>query len=120
MGEYVQDCWCPPLPVGGSQQPTASQRTKSHAGEPATPKDVKNEGRSGNVYENKGSDDQLSESFSGICARSKLILQKILNFDGQIFTFLRFRNRFLVEFLRPVNICSWLARVALSPEREFW
>ncbi|HXW13953.1 MAG TPA: hypothetical protein VEN79_05535, partial [Terriglobia bacterium] len=67
-------------------------------GEPASPKDVKNEGRSGNVYENKESDDQLSESFSGICARSKLILQKILNFDGQILLFCDFVTGFWWSF----------------------
>src|ERR1035441_663226 len=36
---------------------------------PPSPKDVKNEGRSGNLYENKGSIDIMSEQDSGISAR---------------------------------------------------
>jgi flagellar biosynthesis/type III secretory pathway chaperone len=41
-----------------------------------TRKDVKNEGRSGNVYENKGSHDNLSEDNSDISAGLMPILQK--------------------------------------------
>jgi hypothetical protein len=35
---------------------------KSRAGEPSTQKDVKNEDRSGNVYENKDTDDNLPDA----------------------------------------------------------
>ena len=40
------------------------------------PKDVKNGGRSGNVYENKGSTDTMTEIYSGFCAWSAPFLQK--------------------------------------------
>ena len=42
-----------------------------------THKDVKNEGRSGNVYENKGSNDTMTENYSGFCAWSAPFLQKL-------------------------------------------
>ena len=45
-------------------------------------KDVKNEGRSGNVYENKGSSDTLTEIISGICAWLKPVLQKTSALEG--------------------------------------
>jgi hypothetical protein len=41
-----------------------------------TPKDVKNEDRSGNVYENKGSDDKMPDKISDISAGLMPILQK--------------------------------------------
>jgi hypothetical protein len=41
-----------------------------------TPKDVKNEGRSGNVYENKGLDDKMPDEKSDTSAGSMPILQK--------------------------------------------
>jgi hypothetical protein len=40
-------------------------------------KDVKNEGRSGNVYENKGSADTMTDNYSGFCAWSVPFLQKL-------------------------------------------
>ena len=52
-------------------------------GEPPPQKDVKNEGRSGKVYENKGSHDKLTERMSDICLQLKPILQKIAGLDGQ-------------------------------------
>jgi len=67
-----------PRPLG-RLRPTSNQQKVTN-GAPPPLKDVKNEGRSGNVYENKGSCDQLSESISGICARLKLILQKMTDF----------------------------------------
>ena len=48
----------------------------THTGNHSTPKDVKNEGRSGNVDENKGTMDKMPEKMSDICARSKPFLQK--------------------------------------------
>jgi hypothetical protein len=47
---------------------------------PPPPKDVKNEGRSGNVYENKGPDDKLPDEVSGFCAQLRPILQKTTDF----------------------------------------
>src|ERR1017187_7591794 len=41
-----------------------------------SPKDVKNDDRPGNVYENKGASDELSEKHSGKSAWSVSILQK--------------------------------------------
>ena len=43
-------------------------RQKVTNGGPPPQKDVKNEGRSGYVYENKGSHDKLTEKMPGICA----------------------------------------------------
>ena len=51
-------------------------RAKSREGGPPTPKDVKNEGRSGNVYENKGPNDTMTDNISGFCAWSHAILHK--------------------------------------------
>jgi len=48
---------------------------KSRGG-PPTPKDVKNKGRSGNVYENKGPNDTMTDNISGFCAWSNAILHK--------------------------------------------
>src|ERR1039458_5475168 len=49
----------------------------THPGNHSTPKDVKNEGRPGKVYENKGASDTMSEIISAICTRLKPFLQKI-------------------------------------------
>ena len=49
----------------------------THTGNHSTPKDVKNEGRPGYVYENKWAMDTMPETMSDICARLKLFLQKI-------------------------------------------
>jgi hypothetical protein len=49
----------------------------THTGSHSTPKDVKNDDRPGNVYENKGTSDTMSETISAICARLKRFLQKI-------------------------------------------
>jgi len=66
-------------------------------GGPPPHKDVKNEGRSGNVYENKGLSDKLTDIVSGICARSEPIFQKIRAFEGQFAVNSAFRTPF-VEF----------------------
>jgi hypothetical protein len=52
-------------------------------GDPLHAKSIKNEGRSGNVYENKGSMDKMPEKISDICARPKAFLQKFPVFEGQ-------------------------------------
>jgi len=49
----------------------------THTGNHSTPKDVKNEGRPGYVYENKWTTDKMSEIISAICARSEPFLKKI-------------------------------------------
>ena len=49
----------------------------THTGNHFTPKDVKNDDRSGKVYENKGAMDKMSEIISDICARLEPFLQKI-------------------------------------------
>jgi len=52
------------------------QRTNKRCGGTSNPpKDVKNEGRSGNVYENKGLNDRMTENSSGICAWLESFLQ---------------------------------------------
>jgi|ERR1039458_3762961 hypothetical protein len=49
----------------------------THTGNHSTPKDVKNEGRPGYVYENKWEMDKMPEITSDICAWLKPFLQKI-------------------------------------------
>ena len=49
----------------------------THTGNHSTPKDVKNDGRPGKVYENKGTRDKIPEIISDICAWLKPFLQKI-------------------------------------------
>src|ERR1039458_9928845 len=49
----------------------------THCGNHSTPKDVKNEGRPGKVYENKGPMDKMSETISDSYARLERFLQKI-------------------------------------------
>ena len=51
-------------------------RRKNRAGGACTLKDVKNEGRSGNVYENKGPDDNLPDTKDDICAGLHALLHK--------------------------------------------
>jgi hypothetical protein len=66
-----------PLLVGDWRQPIRRNRGgKVARGERATPKDVKNEGRSGDVYENKGPDDNLPDTDDDISARLHAILRK--------------------------------------------
>jgi hypothetical protein len=67
-----------PLLVGRIRNNHLSrQRTKSHDGKRALLKDVKNEGRSGNVYENKGPCDNLPDTKDDISARLHATLHKI-------------------------------------------
>jgi hypothetical protein len=67
--------WCRP---GGSATTThRGGGQKDRQGTPSTHKDVKNEGRSGNVYENKESRDNLPDTKDDICARLHAILHKI-------------------------------------------
>jgi hypothetical protein len=47
-----------------------------HPGEASPPKDAKNAGRSGNVYENKGTDDNLPEKKDDIYAYLYAILHR--------------------------------------------
>jgi hypothetical protein len=61
-------------------RPTSTQQ-KVTIGAPPPPKDVKNKGRSGNVYENKGSNDKMTDTVSGICAWLSVVLQKNTDFE---------------------------------------
>ena len=111
MGVYAQDCWCPhgrhlfrrrarrvqvgrytAFGRGLATTHVSRQRTKSHAGGPATPKDVKNEGRSGNVYENKGSSDTMTDNISGFCAWLHAILHKNTRILQKPASFCHFSN----------------------------
>jgi hypothetical protein len=60
----------------------ALYKQKVITGTPPPPKDVKNEGRSGKVYENKGSPDKMPDEKSGICAQLNPVLQKITDLEG--------------------------------------
>jgi hypothetical protein len=63
--------------VEDSQQPKRRGRGRRSArGEPSTLKDVKNEGRSGNVYENKEPCDKLPDTKEDISAWLNVILHK--------------------------------------------
>ena len=74
-------------------------------GGPPPPKTIKNEGQSGNVYENKGSNDKLSETMPDICAQSEPILQKIRRFEGQFAVnwAIRWPSRDLITASRGLN-----------------
>ena len=67
-----------PLLVGGlATTPRAEAEDEKSRWRDRVPlKDVKNEGRSGNVYENKGPCDNLPETKGDICARLHAILHK--------------------------------------------
>jgi hypothetical protein len=56
---------------------TAAEGKNDPGGDPSSLKDVKNEGRSGNVYENKGPCDILPDTKDDICAWLHAILHKI-------------------------------------------
>ena len=60
--------------VGKAQSPRRSG--KSRAGGRSAPKDVKNEDRSGNVYENKGPNDNLPDTKDDISAWLNAILHR--------------------------------------------
>src|ERR1039457_6327731 len=62
---------------------TVSHSDKQSITPSPTQKDVKNEGRSGKVYENKGSIDKMPEKKSDIYARSSAISQKNSDFERQ-------------------------------------
>jgi hypothetical protein len=62
---------------------------KSPSGEQTTLKDVKYEGRSGNVYENKGPNDNLPDKKDDICAWSHGILHKNTRISRELSAFLR-------------------------------
>jgi len=66
-------------------------------GNPPLPKDVKNEGRSGNVYENKGSSDKLPEVIAGICAQLKPFFFEFCGFGRTICPALRLRSPFFPQ-----------------------
>jgi hypothetical protein len=48
------------------------------------PKDVKNEGRSGDMYENKGGGDKMPDHISGISTQSGKIIRAFLHSQTQI------------------------------------
>ena len=61
---------------GAGEAKSSMWRGKSRAGERATQKDVKNDDRSGNVYENKGAHDKMPDTKGDISAQSHAILQR--------------------------------------------
>jgi hypothetical protein len=65
-------CW----PWDLQQSMRRKQRSVSRARANSTHKDVKYEGRSGNVYENKGPEDNLPDTKDDISARLHAILRK--------------------------------------------
>ena len=72
---------------------SSRRRGKSRAGERATLKDVKNEGRSGNVYENKGTNDNLPDTKDDISAWLHAILHKNTRILRKPSAFLRLFER---------------------------
>ena len=66
----------PPLVGGPTTSHASRQRARSRTGREYPQKDVKNEDRSGNVYENKGSADTMTDNYSGFCAWFAPSLQK--------------------------------------------
>jgi hypothetical protein len=82
---------------------------KVTVGKPLPQKDVKNEGRSGNVYENKGLSDKMPRNVSGISARLKAILYKIAAVRDYCMTIcpsVRLPNVFLVELASPGELAA--------------
>jgi hypothetical protein len=59
----------------------ASNQQIVTSGTPPPQKDVKNEGRSGKVYENKGSQDKMPDAISDMGARLRPVLQKIVDLE---------------------------------------
>jgi len=92
---------------------------KNPSGNHSTPKDVKNEGRSGNVYENKWSRDKMPEKMSDICARSAAFSQIISDFDRQFAGNCTLGTRFLRscanQAREPIQPFSPSARRAARP-----
>ena len=87
-------------------------KQKVTQGTPPPPKDIKNEGRSGRVLENKGLNDNMSEQISGICAHLKPILQKIAGLEGQITV------NFGADFVRKFTVTRGARRVVGSLARR--
>ena len=83
---------------------SSRQRAKSRAGERAPLKDVKNEDRSGNVYENKGPSDNLPDTKDDISARLHAILHRKYTYFaetvGSFATFRALRNESLTSKCR--------------------
>ena len=73
FGLSIDDCRFAKCRPTAAAQEHASHRPKPYK----NPKDVKNEGRPGNVYENKGSTDTMTENYSGFCAWSAPFLPKL-------------------------------------------
>jgi len=84
------------------------------------PKSIKNEGRSGKVYENKGSMDKMTEATSDICARSKPFLQKNSDFEAQSPRSCAFETRFVRLRTAQVRASIVPRQPGTSMEVEAW
>ena len=84
----------------GWQVRMSNDRTRSRAGDGAPLKDVKYEGRSGNVYENKGRDDSLPDTEGDISAQLHAILHRSSRILQKPSPFL---PRFDPAFLKSLN-----------------
>ena len=74
--------------VGGNDRGRSPTRWAWSENGAFTHKDVKYEGRSGNVYENKGPSDNLPDTKDDICAWLDAILQKKVGILGEMAPFL--------------------------------
>jgi hypothetical protein len=92
---------------GGRGEMAEPERQKVLRERPASRKDVKSEGRSGNVYENKGPNDSLSDTKDDISTWLEAILQRnvqILQKPSALFRYLSAAERtprFKIEKLDP-------------------
>jgi hypothetical protein len=78
-----------------------------------TGKDVKNEDRSGDMYENKGTHDTLTEEKSDFVSENATLSQIFATFDGQF--------RLHIQFPRHENRCPPLSPILVVPNpRGCW
>jgi hypothetical protein len=95
-------------------------RQEVTCGEPAFPRDVKNEDRSDYVYENDRQHDKMPDDFAGIYTQLKLILHKIADFERPLTLICRFGTCFWRNSGSPrAFVCDSAAcRIALIGESK--
>ena len=87
-------------------------------GTPPLLKDIKNEGRTGKVYENKGMGDKMPEQMSDICAELKPILQKIAGLESLFTVNCVFATGFVHKFTAKRTSSSASCLSTFSAERR--
>src|ERR1017187_527884 len=105
--------WRNSAPASGSHPRKQSATTTQNQ------KDVKNEGRSGNVYENKGHVYKMTEKLSGIYALLKPFLQENAAFKGRFAQKRAFETRLVrLRMARTRRQCSAHNPALAVPSQE--